>query len=329
MEVILRVPPSVPLDQVCDFIIEAETAGFFGVAVPDTQLTSRDAYVTLALAAQCTSKIHLYAMVTNPVTRHVSVLASTMHTIDELAPGRLHVTLATGAAAVTAVGRRPATVRAIRETIGTLKQFLAGKPVDFDGSKAHLSYASDRQIPVLVAGRGPRILEMAGEMADGVVPYVGVHPDNIAYARDQVRIGAERSGRTGKVMEEVLDIHMGIAGTQDEARALSRPMCAYWATQPSLANLLRNTGLSVDTGDRIATWAEAQQTASSLSDDFVSQASKVIGAYGTAEDLADQLTRAASQGISRIYVRPSEGEALPHKTLNAFREVIFPALKNA
>ena len=82
MEVILRVPPSVPLDQVCNFIIEAETAGFFGVAIPDSQLISRDTYLTLGLAAQCTSTIHLYAMVSNPVTRHVSVLASAMQTID-------------------------------------------------------------------------------------------------------------------------------------------------------------------------------------------------------------------------------------------------------
>lgn len=328
MEVILRVPPSVPLDQVCNFIIEAETAGFFGVAIPDSQLISRDTYLTLGLAAQCTSTIHLYAMVSNPVTRHVSVLASAMQTIDELAPGRLHVTLGTGAAAVAAVGRRPATVKTIAETIGTLKQLLSGEVVNFNESKSRLSYASDRQIPILVAGRGPRILEMAGEVADGVVPYVGLHPDNLTYARNLVVTGAERSGRTENPMEEVLDVHVGIAPTPTEARELSRPTCAYWASQPSLANLLRNAGLSVNIGDKVVTWAEAQQLAPSLSDDFVSQASNIIGAYGTPEDLADQLTCAEGRGISRIYVRPSEGDALPHKTLRAFQEVVFPALKN-
>ena len=81
LDVILRVPTSVPLDQVADFVAEAEQAGFAGVAIPDTQLASRDAYVALALAANATKRIDLYAVATNPITRHVSVLACLAQTV--------------------------------------------------------------------------------------------------------------------------------------------------------------------------------------------------------------------------------------------------------
>ena len=115
LDIILRVPACAPVNEVADFIVEAEEAGFAGVGIPDTQLVTRDAFVALALAAERTSHIMLYPAVTNPVTRHVSVIASLIRTIEELAPSRVHPMLGTGFSAVRTIGRRPATLASMRE----------------------------------------------------------------------------------------------------------------------------------------------------------------------------------------------------------------------
>ena len=328
MDVILRVPTSEPLNRIADFVAEAEAAGFFGVAFPDTQLTGRDTYLTLALAAQRTTKIHLYSMVSNPVTRHVTVMASTMQTIDEIAPGRLHITLGTGAGSVTSIGQSPAKVGAIKDMILKLKQLLAGETASFNGSQARLNFSSPGPMPILVAGRGPRVLGMAGEVADGSVPYVGLHPHTLACARERLGAGASKAGRSPLDMEEVLDVHLGLAATEEEAQDLARPASAYWASQPTLASLLAMGGVEVPKGLEAADWTAAQGLAPSLSSELVANISQIIGAYGTPEQVTGKLAKAAGWGVRRIYVRPSEGNALPLQTLKAFQEVIFPALNN-
>ena len=92
LDVILRVPACAPVNEVADFIAEAEKAGFAGVGIPDTQLVTRDAFVALALAAERTSHIMLYPAVTNPVTapRLSHCVAGAHHRGARAGPGACH-----------------------------------------------------------------------------------------------------------------------------------------------------------------------------------------------------------------------------------------------
>ena len=86
MKVDIRVPVGLPMQETADFIAGCEDAGFSGVGVHDHQHSGRDVFLTLALAAERTSRLSLYPATTNPVTRHPMVLASLAHSLEEIAP---------------------------------------------------------------------------------------------------------------------------------------------------------------------------------------------------------------------------------------------------
>ena len=345
IDIILRVPACGPVDQVADFVAEAEEAGFAGVGIPDTQLVTRDAFVALALAAERTSRIMLYPAVTNPVTRHVSVVASLVRTIEELAPGRVHVMVGTGYSAVRTIGRRPATLAAMRDFTARLRQLLGGEELDFDGAPSHLQYASGSVPPIILTARGPRALALAGEIGDGVVANVALHPNTIAWGRSHVGQGAAVSGRDtspASGFQEIFDISTHIAATHEEALHQARHVCAHWVTQSALVSLLRIGGVDVPEmsfpPELLNAYpdlyhAEDQEQVvrltSFLSDEMVGQLCGVIGGYGTAEEVAERLAMAGEQGVTRILIRTAETYSLPRPTLEAFRDVIFPRLRRA
>ena len=340
LEVILRVPGCVPANEVADFVVAAEEAGFAGVGITDTQLLLRDAYISMALAAQRTSTIRLYTAVTNPVTRHVSVLASLIQTVEEVAPGRVRIILGTGFSAVATIGRPAATLARMASTVTTLRTLLSGGEVEFGSFKAHLGFPSSRHIPIMIAARGPRTLEMAAEVADGILMAVGRHPATIAFAQEHIAAGCARTGRDPADLDLIHEI-MGIVGdTKEDARSRARQMCAGWMVDPYQSTLLALAGLKI--GDVVPAGlrdlypdvihAEDVETArrlvASIPADIVDQVSDVIGAIGTPEYIADTLATAALQGTNQIYIRGEETHSLPQATLAAFRDVIFPRLRN-
>ena len=195
MDISLRVAGSGPADQLAAFAARVEEAGLAGMGVPDSQLIMRDVYVNLALAAQSTSRLRLYTAVTNPMTCHASVLASAAQTGEELAPGRVAIIIGSGYSAVQTIGRKAATMDQMREAVVTMKGLLAGERVVLEGFEAHLPFASGRQIPVLIGATGPRTIELAGEVADGALIAVGVHPAMMETARRRFEAGARKSGQ--------------------------------------------------------------------------------------------------------------------------------------
>ena len=88
----------------------AETLGWDAAFQADSQLRRRDTYVLLAAAARATERITLGTLLANPVTRHPTVTASSIATIDELAPGRVLLGWGVGDTAVRLAGLRPARV---------------------------------------------------------------------------------------------------------------------------------------------------------------------------------------------------------------------------
>jgi 5,10-methylenetetrahydromethanopterin reductase len=79
----LRIPGTAPMPQLMTLIQDVEAAGFDGAGILDSQLLCRDTFATMALAATHTSRLTLFPAVTNPFTRHASVLASAIQTVEE------------------------------------------------------------------------------------------------------------------------------------------------------------------------------------------------------------------------------------------------------
>src|SRR5438093_6753514 len=124
-----------------------EAAGFDGAGILDSQLLSRDTFVVLGQAAANTSRLMLFPAVTNPFTRHASVLAGGIQTVEELAPGRVKFVMGTGYTSASTIGRKPATLAEMRACITTVRSLLAGDNVDFDGKPGRLAFAKPSRIP--------------------------------------------------------------------------------------------------------------------------------------------------------------------------------------
>ena len=93
------------MPELMKLIQDAEASGFDGAGFLDSQLLCRDTFVTMGLAAAHTSALTLFPAVTNPLTRHVSTLASAIQTVEGLAPGRIKVAIGTGYTAAQTIGK--------------------------------------------------------------------------------------------------------------------------------------------------------------------------------------------------------------------------------
>ena len=195
VQVSLRIPGTSPMPELIRLIQDVEAAGFDGAGILDSQLLCRDTFVTLGQAATRTSRLALFPAVTNPFSRHVSVLAGAIQTVAELAPGRTKVVLGTGYTSASTIGRKPATLAEMRACITTLRKLLAGEVVDFQGTPGRLAYSAGRPVSLLMAASGPKAIELAGEIADGVMLLVGFHRGIMDVVLTHLEKGARRSGR--------------------------------------------------------------------------------------------------------------------------------------
>ena len=179
----------------------AESLGYDTAWITDTHLICRELWVTLTACALATSRIRLGPGITVPHTRHISVTASAAVTLEELAPGRVVVGVGTGGSAAQTMGltlgqtARIATLEAMATSIRRLTQREA---IRFEsGTEGRLAWLREaRRIPVYAAGSGPRMLETAGRVGDGVIMYASVDPAILRAGLTHVAAGARASGRT-------------------------------------------------------------------------------------------------------------------------------------
>ncbi len=173
---------------------EAEELGFDLLGVADSQSVFRELYVALTLAALNTSRIRLGPLVTNPLTRHLVVTASAISSVDELSAGRSMLGLGSGDSAIYTIGAPPATVAGLEDAVVTLRRLTDGAPIDRGGRRWQV-HRSTRRVPIYLAAEGPRTLELAGRVADGVIVGLGLTPDVIRLSLDAIERGARAAGR--------------------------------------------------------------------------------------------------------------------------------------
>lgn len=181
--------PNRPIAEVADLAAYAEELGFSGVWVADSQSIFRDPFDALTLCATRTHSMQLATGVTNPITRHPAVLASSFATIDELSGGRAVVGIGVGESAVQTIGLRPARLAELEHATDTLRRLLAGEEVEHQGRPIRLTW-SEREIPIFWASSGPRSLKLAGHVADGVLFQVGADPAFVRYGLERIEAGA-------------------------------------------------------------------------------------------------------------------------------------------
>jgi 5,10-methylenetetrahydromethanopterin reductase len=172
----------------------AEELGFDIAGIGDSQSLYRDVYVCEALVATGTSRIRFGSRVINPKTRHPAVAASAAATIEELAPGRTMIGIGTGDSSVDNIGVKPGTHAELVSYIKTIRELLASGASVYNSAPCKLTWFRGR-IPIYIAASGPKTLQLAGEVADGVVINTGLSPEVVADTINHVKIGCARVGR--------------------------------------------------------------------------------------------------------------------------------------
>lgn len=323
--VAIRVPVGRPLPEIAAFAARCEQAGFDGVGIHDHPSSGRDAYLALALAAQATQRLRLFPATSSPLVRHPMVLASLAHSLEEIAPGRACLTVAPGFISTRTMGKPRAGVALMREAISDLRRLLAGDEVAFGPTSTRLRNRSAMPTPVCLLAAGPRMIELAGETADGAFLFVGLHPASIRAARHHLEIGARRAGRSLEGFPVTFVVTFGLGPDDAGARwvrswfAPGQPFLAY----PSVANLhwLRQAGFAIE--DRHDPTAIGMDRSLEIADAF--------GLFGSPERCADRLLQAQQEaGVDDVFLFPAHdltgGYAMPEAEIEAFARVIRPRL---
>lgn len=178
----------------------AESLGFDTAWIADTHLVCRELWVTLAACAAGTSRIRLGPGIAVPHTRHISVTASAIATLHEMAEGRVVIGVGTGGSAAETMGLsvgKVARIATLESMAVSLRRLLGRESIRLEnGADARLAWLErSPAIPLYVAGSGPRMLDAAGRLGDGAIMYSGVAPWLVEAALGCVKAGARTAGR--------------------------------------------------------------------------------------------------------------------------------------
>ena len=257
-------------------------------------------------------------------------------------PGRVQCVIGTGYTSANTIGRKPATLAEMRQAIVEIKALLNGETVSFHGTSGRLQFAAKRPIPVLMAASGPKSIELAGEVADGVMLLVGFTPGIVNAALERLEAGAKRSGRRLEDLEIIWAVRTGTADPTDEARRQARPTAVHWGLLHAGGHWLQYAGLQLpeleipqavrdiypDLG-HATNWEEGIAATSFVPDDVIAQLCDALGLVGTPEYCAQRIEEMSKHGVRNLYLMTLQTFVGPERELQAFREVVFPRLRAA
>jgi 5,10-methylenetetrahydromethanopterin reductase len=323
----VAIQPVYPPDQFVSMVQHVEQAGIADLWLTDSSLHSRYCYSYLTLAAVNTSRMRLGTAVTNPVTRHPAMAAVGISTIDEISGGRAVYGIGAGDRPLDALGLKPAKLALLEDSITATRRLWSGEHVDmqargFTLDDAHLRFPARPDIPIYVSASGPKTLELAGRVADGVVLLAGLHPDGLTYALEHIDRGVDMAGRSSRPAITVF-AYGAIDEDEDVALAAGRTIAAWFPmTAPVYCEL---AGLSPELVAQVRAqyaggeFQEAAKAAELLPDDFVRRMSLSGNRAATREHIRalDKL------GIDSMAVFPLGGDAESRlATVTAFAECL-------
>jgi 5,10-methylenetetrahydromethanopterin reductase len=151
---------------------EAEALGFRRFWVGDSHMIWRELYVLLGAIAATTRSLEIAPGVTHPQVRHLTVTASALATLNELAPGRVLLGFGVGATGPGNIGMQPISIDELEEALKNLKRLLTGDAIQINGRKVQCVFASGAKVPIYVGTRAPKVMKIVAAMGDGII-YTG------------------------------------------------------------------------------------------------------------------------------------------------------------
>lgn len=191
--------PDISVERIVALTRQAEKAGFqYGWSF-DSHVLWMDPYPLLTLMAANTKKMKLGTLVTNPAVRDLSVTASLFATLDLISGRRMQLGIGRGDSSRRVLGKKPVSWSQLESAVAVFRDLTAGKEIQHDGQPTRLSWAPGSP-PVWIAGYGPKVLQMAGRVADGIILQFA-DPDLISWCLGFVQEGARAAGRDPQRIE--------------------------------------------------------------------------------------------------------------------------------
>jgi len=215
----ITVMPDPPHTRFVELMQLAESHGFEYGWTYDSHVLWQEGFPLLTLAAQATSTLKLGHCVTNPGTREPTVLASGYATLQDISNGRMVMGIGRGDSAVRYIGDKPVRVAEFERRCRMIRDFMNGREVEWNGKELHLKWVRPElpEIPMWVAGYGPKALAVAGHVGDGVIIQLA-DPVIIQWIMDTARKAAEENGRDPAELKCIVSAPSHISDDIGEAR---------------------------------------------------------------------------------------------------------------
>jgi 5,10-methylenetetrahydromethanopterin reductase len=298
-----------PIRDGMDYVRYAERRGFEAVWQAESRLV-REATVPMAAFAAVTEHIKVASGVIPIWTRNVGLLAATFSTLDELAPGR--IVLGLGAwwePLASKVGvHRDHPLQAMREVVTATRRLLAMERVTYHGDYVHLDDVeidvvhgdrSPRQVPIYIGATGMKMMEVAGEIGDGVVLNYMVGPEYNKRALEALAAGADRAGRSVDDIDRPQLVVCSVDEDRDLALDRSRELLTqYLGQQP---HIMKASGVDpklIEEIGKVLTWPASPEDIRKAMRLVPDDAVQMISASGTPAECRAKVSEYIASGAT-------------------------------
>jgi 5,10-methylenetetrahydromethanopterin reductase len=274
--------------------------------------------------------------VTDPYARHPALTAAAVASLDELSGGRAILGIGAGGSGFAQMSiERRQPLRALREMVELIRLLLAGGEVEYEGrvisfKRGGLEFAARADIPVVVVSRGPKLMQLGGEIADGTIIAGMAGPAAVQWGLDHVRAGMAKAGRTDDSVEIGAMVYTSISDDADRARWIVRRgiAAALFGSFPNL-DFLAASGLEVPPELRsiLETRVHDYPTVmAAIPDSYVDQ----LGLAGTPAQCAAQIEKLVALGLRHVNLAPLPvDEENVESTIEPFATEVIPRLRAA
>jgi probable F420-dependent oxidoreductase len=190
--VVLQTDP--PASRVIELARQAETLGFSHSWAFDSHILWQEPYVIFSQILAATTRMTVGPMVTNPGTRNWTVTASLFATLNDMFGNRTVCGIGRGDSAMRVLGLKPSKLTTLSEAMKVMKGLAEGDEVTYNGTQQQLPWVKDSKLPILMAGYGPRALELCGQQADGFILQLA-DPQIVEWTIAAVKKAAKEAGR--------------------------------------------------------------------------------------------------------------------------------------
>jgi probable F420-dependent oxidoreductase len=331
----VTVLPDPPNSRFVELMQLAEQNGFEYGWTYDSHVLWQESFPLLTLAIQATSTMKFGHCVTNPGTREPTVLASGYATLHDISEGRMVMGIGRGDSARRFIGQQPVKVVEFERRLGMIKDFMNGREVHWNDKDLQLKWVRPElpEIPMHVAGYGPKALAVAGRVGDGVIIQLA-DPVIVQWIMETARRSAEEAGRDPGALQCIVCAPSHISDDIAEAREQVRWFPAMVSNH--VMDLIERYGFESEIPKELTEYVrvrkfydyEEHSRVGARHGEFVTdEICDRFCVLGTAEQAASKLRELESVGVDQfnIYLMTEGQEA----TLAAYGRDIIPGFAKA